>query len=64
MSEEPRGRGSSLVGSSYWQPPVLVPPHASCALWPAPLRAMVVDGTAAMETIASPVATSFFIFDI
>jgi hypothetical protein len=25
---------------------------------------MVVDGTAAMETIASPVATSFFIFDI
>ena len=64
MSEEPRAWGSSPVSASYWQPPVLVPPHASCALWLAPLRAMLVDGTAAMETIASPVATSFFIFDI
>jgi hypothetical protein len=42
---------------------VLVPPHAS-AIGAEPLRAMLVDGTAAIETIASPVAISFFVFDI
>jgi hypothetical protein len=47
----------------YWQPVLLVP-QASATPSPKPLRAMLVDGTAAIETIASPVAISFFVFDI
>jgi hypothetical protein len=44
--------------------PVLLPPQASCTAWPEPLRTMLVDGTAASETIASAEAISFFVFDI
>jgi hypothetical protein len=64
MSEEPETGSSLRCESLYWQPPVLVPPHASCAIGAEPLRAMLVDGTAAIETIVSPVAISFFVFDI
>jgi hypothetical protein len=42
----------------------LLPPQASCTAWPEPLRTMLVDGTAASETIASAEAISFFVFDI
>jgi hypothetical protein len=38
-------------------------PHASGTL-AAPLIAMLVAGTAASETVASAVASSFFVFDI
>jgi hypothetical protein len=49
---------------SYYTQPVLPLPQASCIAWPEPLRTMLVDGTAARETIASAEAISFFVFDI
>lgn len=42
-------------------PPLV--PHASGILGAA-LRAMLVAGTAASETVASAAASSFFVFDI
>jgi hypothetical protein len=44
-------------------PPPLVLPQASGMLGDA-LRAMLVAGTAASETVASAAASSFFVFDI
>jgi hypothetical protein len=38
-------------------------PQASWTGWLAPLRAMLVDGTAAIETIANVAAINFFVFD-
>jgi hypothetical protein len=62
--EEPnRGSSSPPVQIHYTQP-TLLPPQASCSAWPEPLRTMLVDGTAASETIASAEAISFFVFDI
>jgi hypothetical protein len=49
--------------SAYWHP-VLLEPQASCTLFPEPLRATLVDGTAASARTASVAATSFFVFDI
>ncbi len=49
---------------SIYTQPVLLPPQASWTAWPEPLRTMLVDGTAASETIASAEAISFFVFDI
>ena len=49
--------------SIYTQPELLFP-QASCTASPEPLRTMLVDGTAASETIASAEAISFFVFDI
>lgn len=48
----------------HYTQPVLLPPQASCTASPEPLRTMLVDGTAASETIASAEAISFFVFDI
>jgi hypothetical protein len=48
----------------HYTQPTLLPPQASCTAWPEPLRTMLVDGTAASETIASAEAISFFVFDI
>jgi hypothetical protein len=53
----------SFVQIHYTQPALLLP-HASCTASPEPLRTMLVDGTAASETIASAEAISFFVFDI
>jgi hypothetical protein len=53
----------SLFALSHWHP-VLPLPHASCTPSLAPPRMMLVDGTAASETIASAEAISFFVFDI
>jgi hypothetical protein len=39
-------------------------PHATGTLAPEPLRAMLVDGTAAIARTASDAASSFFVFDI
>ncbi len=47
----------------YTQPALLFP-QANCTTSPEPLRTMLVDGTAASETIASAEAISFFVFDI
>jgi hypothetical protein len=56
--------GSSLIRHRFhWQPLEPVVPHASRKPWLAPLRAML-DGTATIEAIASPVAINFFAFDI
>ena len=44
--------------------PALPLPQARCIAGPEPLRTMLVDGTAASETIASAEAISFFVFDI
>ena len=44
--------------------PVLPLPQTSCTASLEPLRTMLVDGTAASETIASAEAISFFVFDI
>jgi hypothetical protein len=64
MRKSPKpGLFLSVRGSIYTQP-VLPPPQASCTASPEPLRAMLVDGTAASETIASAEAISFFVFDI
>jgi hypothetical protein len=49
--------------SCYWQPPVVPLPHARCTLGAA-LRATLVAGTAAIETVTSAAASSFFVFDI
>jgi hypothetical protein len=57
-------RGSSSRSQIHYTQPVLLPPQASCTAWPEPLRTMLVDGTAASETIASAEAISFFVFDI
>jgi hypothetical protein len=48
----------------HYRQPVLPPPQASCTTSLEPLRTMLVDGTAASETIASAEAISFFVFDI
>ena len=48
----------------HYTQPTLLPPQASCTTSPEPLRTMLVDGTAASETIASAEAISFFVFDI
>jgi hypothetical protein len=58
-----RGSSSPPVQIHYTQP-TLLPPQASWTAWPEPLRTMLVDGTAASETIASAEAISFFVFDI
>ena len=63
MRKSPNRGSSSPVQSAYTQP-VLLLPQASCTAWPEPLRTMLVDGTAASETIASAEAISFFVFDI
>ena len=63
MRKSPRA-GLFLSGTAHYRQPVLVPPQASCTAWPEPLRTMLVDGTAASETIASAEAISFFVFDI
>ena len=57
--------GPFLSGrKSIYTQPVLLPPQANCTASPEPLRTMLVDGTAASETIASAEAISFFVFDI
>jgi hypothetical protein len=56
--------GPFLFLHIHYRQPVLVPPQASCTASPEPLRTMLVDGTAASETIASAEAISFFVFDI
>jgi hypothetical protein len=61
-SPEP-GLFLSFVQIHYTQPALLFP-QASWTAWPEPLRTMLVDGTAASETIASAEAISFFVFDI
>ena len=53
-----------LLCRSIYTQPVLLPPQASCTASPEPLRAMLVDGTAASARIASAEAISFFVFDI
>lgn len=63
MSEEPGWALHSSNTDFHWQPLEPVVPHASCKPWLAPLSTML-DGTAAIETIASPVAISFLVFDI
>jgi hypothetical protein len=63
MREEPQV-GSSLSLTIRYTQPVLPFPQASCTASPEPLRTMLVDGTAASETIASAEAISFFVFDI
>ncbi len=52
-----------MFQTPYWQPPLVPLPQASGTL-AAPLRAMLVAGTAASETVANAVANSFFAFDI
>jgi hypothetical protein len=58
-------KGGSSHDTFIFYPQVLPPefPHASGTL-AAPLIAMLVAGTAASETVASAVASSFFVFDI
>jgi hypothetical protein len=63
MRKSPNWGSSSPLQVHYTQP-VLPLPQASCTAWPEPLRTMLVDGTAASETIASAEAISFFVFDI
>jgi hypothetical protein len=63
MKEEPQP-GPFLSSEIRYTQPVLPFPQASCTAWPEPLRTMLVDGTAASETIASAEAISFFVFDI
>ena len=57
-------RGSTSPAQSAYTQPALPLPQARCIASPEPLRTMLVDGTAASETIASAEATSFFVFDI
>src|SRR5580765_3507584 len=56
--------GLSLHVQIHYTQPVLPLPQASCTASPEPLRAMLVDGTAAIARIASVEAISFFVFDI
>ena len=64
MRKSPEAGLFLLPGQIHYTQPVLLPPQASCTAWPEPLRTMLVDGTAASETIASAEAISFFVFDI
>lgn len=66
MSGEPLSGGSPrhVHHGQPVHPPPAPPPHASCTLSAEPLRAMLVDGTAANATIASAAAISLFVFDI
>lgn len=48
----------------YPQPVVEPAPHATDTPSPEPLRATLVDGTAASARTASDAASSFFVFDI
>ena len=64
MRKSPDRGSSSPPEQIYYTQPTLLPPQASCTAWPEPLRTMLVDGTAASETIASAEAISFFVFDI
>ncbi len=57
-------RGSPSSVQIHHTQPVLLPPQASRTAAPEPLRAMLVDGTAASARIASAAAISFFVFDI
>jgi hypothetical protein len=63
MRKSPNRGSSSHVQFAYTQPELPLP-QARCIAWPEPLRTMLVDGTAASETIASAEAISFFVFDI
>ena len=63
MRKSPTG-ALPLPVSVHYPQPVLLPPHASPTASPEPLRAMLVDGTAASARIASAEAISFFVFDI
>jgi hypothetical protein len=63
MRKSPRP-GLFLSLQVHYTQPVLLPPQANCTASPEPLRTMLVDGTAASETIASAEAISFFVFDI
>lgn len=65
MSEEPaRGLLASTGESrSYWHPLLPLLPQASGMLGEA-LRAMLVAGMAASETVASAAASSVFVFVI
>jgi hypothetical protein len=64
LKEEPQTGALPLPVQIHYTQPTLLPPQASCTAWPEPLRTMLVDGTAASETIASAEAISFFVFDI
>ncbi len=57
-------RGPSSCCAVRYTHPLLLLPQANCTASPEPLRTMLVDGTAARETIASAEAISFFVFDI
>src|SRR5205809_5882707 len=64
QNEEEPQPGLLLSCAIHYRQPVLPLPQASCIAWPEPLRTMLVDGTAASETIASAEAINFFVFDI
>jgi hypothetical protein len=64
MRKSPKPGLFSPVQVVHYTQPVLELPQASCTAWPEPLRTMLVDGTAASETIASAEAINFFVFDI
>ena len=64
MRKSPNRGSSSPRAGPLTRNRVLPLPQASCTAWPEPLRTMLVDGTAASETIASAEAISFFVFDI
>jgi hypothetical protein len=64
MRKSPEPGPFLIAVQAHYTQPVLLPPQASCTASPEPLRTMLVDGTAASETIASAEAISFFVFDI
>jgi hypothetical protein len=63
MRKSPNRGPPSSYAETYTQPELLLP-HATCTPWLVPLRTKLVDGTAAIEAIASAEAISFFVFDI
>ena len=60
--KSPDGLFTSSDGR-YWQPPVVLAPHARGVLGAA-LSATLVAGTATSETVASVAASSFLVFDM
>ena len=51
-------------GPIYAHPLLPLAPQATGRLSTEPVRAMLVAGTAASDTVASAAASSFFVFDI
>ena len=64
MRKSPETGALPLPAQVHYTQPALPLPQANCTASPEPLRTMLVDGTAASETIASAEAISFFVFDI